>query len=121
MGTNFYYFSEKITNSVFEEGGMHIGKLSAGWVFNFQAYENPKLKTVQDYKEFLKSGVIYNEYEEEVSYRDFWELVEDSLKPDPCDSEPPKSFDNLPEDSIHPINIEEWMDEGCMFTENDFC
>lgn len=123
MGTNFYYFKEKInTEERAVEEGLHIGKLSAGWVFHFQAHK--KLGTVLQYRIFLKKGYIYNEYEEEVSYEDFWRIVEDSLKPDPQDNKPLYSFDNLPEDdktSAYLMGIEEWMDEGYMFTLNDFC
>ena len=104
------------------EAGLHIGKLSGGWVFHFRAYAKPKLKTVQDYREFLKEGVIYNEYDEEIPYEEFWKLVEESLKSDPWDPEPPYSFDNLPDDiSTYIIGVKEWMDEGFMFTLNNFC
>ena len=122
MGTNFYYFTGKIKEGIPAETGLHIGKLSAGWVFHFQAYE--KLRTIPQYKAFLKEGYIYNEYDEEVSYEDFWRIVEDSLKPDPWDNEPPYSFDNLPEGdntSSRLTGIEEWMSSGFMFTKNDFC
>lgn len=122
MGTNFYYFSDQVKATTPVETGRHIGKLSGGWVFHFRAYEKPKLKTVRDYREFLKEGVIYNEYDEEISYEEFWKLVKESLKSDPWDPEPPYSFDNLPDDiSTYIVGIKEWMDEGYMFTENDFC
>ena len=123
MGTNFYHFSDQVGAPTLMETGLHIGKFSGGWVFHFQAYEKPELKTVAQYKEFLKEGVIYNEYNEKVSYKEFWELVESSLKSDPWDPAPPYSFDNLPEDdkiSAHLSGIEEWMNSGFMFTETIF-
>lgn len=123
MGTNYYHFKEKIKEGDFPEGGLHIGKNSAGWVFHFEAHEYPRLKTAQDYQEFLKEGVIYNEYDEEVSYEEFWKIVEESKED--YYGKPPYDFENLPEDgntsSFPLIGIAEWMDEGFMFTANDFC
>ena len=74
MGTNYYLYRSR-AEAELELDGFHIGKNSAGWVFHFEAHEYPTLKTVQDYKEFLKEGFIYNEYDEEVSYKKFWEIV----------------------------------------------
>ena len=121
MGTNFYYFQEQAKDATFVDEGLHIGKLSAGWVFHFEAHINPELKTVEAYREFLKNGVIYDEYNRRITYEEFWKLVESSLEADLGDTEPPHSFDNLPEDSIHLISTEDWMDGGFMFTESNFC
>ena len=90
-------------------------------MFHFQAHSKPLLRTVEEYKEFLKEGVIYNEYDEEVSHEKFWKLVEESLKSDPWDLEPPYSYDNLPEEiSPYEMNKNEYMDSGFMFSIGDF-
>ena len=120
MGNNYYHFQDKVKATTPVEAGLHIGKNSAGWVFNFQAYETPQLKTVDDYRKFLKDGVIYNEYDEEISYEEFWKIVAESLLD--FYGEAPYSLNNLPEDdSVRIIGVEEWMDGGFTFTKNDFC
>lgn len=120
MGTNYYHFPDQVKATTPVEVGLHIGKNSAGWVFNFQAYETPQLKTVDDYRKFLKDGVIYNEYDEEIPYEEFWKIVAESLLD--FYGEAPYSLNNLPEDdSASIVGIEEWMNEGFTFTKNDFC
>ena len=60
MGTNFYAFNERITEGTDLHEGLHIGKNSGGWVFNFQAYSN--LRTAEDFRNFLKDKVIYDKH-----------------------------------------------------------
>ena len=119
MGTNYYWYKEKPVGNFTE--GLHIGKRSAGWVFHFQAHknirQNQNLMSYYDYKEFLKDGYIYNEYEEEIPYADFIKLVEETKEVE--DGEAPWSFENNPESNYH--FCDEWMDSGFMFTKGDFC
>lgn len=96
MSTN-YYFVPNPTNPLAIYGEIHIGKQSAGWVFSFQGYnveggvvraevdrlaglsvqvEIPAfvVKSAEDWKSVLMSGygTIKSEYNEEISYEDFW-------------------------------------------------
>ena len=118
MGTNYYWFPDIIKESTPVDRGLHIGKNSCGWVFQFEAHSNPLLKTVKQYREFLKEGVIYDEYEREISTSEFWEIVEDSKLP--FNGREPYVL----EDPNYPrriLSIIEWEDEGYAFMKGDFC
>lgn len=78
---------------------LHIGKKSGGWEFYFQGYKEqsgvetfsngtslfeiearvPSLSicSVQDWKDFMKvhQGVILNEYGDQLTYEEFWDMV----------------------------------------------
>ena len=99
--------------------GMHIGKRSCGWVFCFQAYEKPKIKTVKQMKKVTFNGFIYDEYGEEFTYQDFWDLVEDTKVPDEDGKKKYVLIDPNYPHQISPFN--EWEDEGFAFTMGDFC
>lgn len=81
MGTNYYTVPRKPS---LHRQVLHIGKASAGWKFVFQGYqindenETLNIKSIQDWKDFIKNNdlVIFNEYNEEVSYDEFFELIE---------------------------------------------
>jgi hypothetical protein len=54
-------------------------------VFIFQGTLN---KTTEQWREYTKNKIIFNEYEDELSYEEFWERVENTkgkctLKEDP--------------------------------------
>ena len=119
MGTNFYWFKKKQKKGSDCTTGLHIGKRSAGWVFHFQAYDDPYLKSFTDYKEFLKKGYIYDEYDEPVSYEEFIELVEETKEPE-IDGKPPWDFNNYPDDSDCYYICDTWMNSGFMFSLGDF-
>jgi hypothetical protein len=87
MGTNYYAIQNKVSlhNRV-----IHIGKSSAGWKFLFQGYQhygNPdgymyddlNINSVDDWKKFLDTDeyVILDEYDKQISYDDFFKLVEE--------------------------------------------
>lgn len=69
---------------------LHIGKSSCGWKFLFQGYENAEgifdeeiyISSVEDWKEYLKNPkiIILDEYDQEISYEDFFNLVEAKQK-----------------------------------------
>lgn len=69
---------------------LHIGKSSAGWKFLFQEVNKYnsfdwelEIHTFEQWKEFLENNneiVILNEYDEEVSVKDFLDLVEKKQK-----------------------------------------
>ena len=71
MGTNFY-IKDKEYDDVCEL--THIGKMSAGWRFNF-AYDN--FKSIEEVREDLKNKMIVDEYGEEYTYEQFMQDVED--------------------------------------------
>ena len=118
MGINFYWFKERVTELADVSDGLHIGKKSAGWVFHFEAHKNPKLRTVKDYEEFLRKGMIYNEYNKEISYKDFWQIVEASKLPYNGRS-PYVLHDN---EKVSDFNefFPSWENEGLAFTEWEF-
>ena len=100
MGTNYY----AVRNRASVEEPIHIGKSSAGWFFNFQSrndtWRDPPVvwNTVEQVKDWLQrytvdssEYVIINEYDEVVSFEDFFEMVEDKQN-DPFNQENPDNF-----------------------------
>ena len=79
MGTNYYLNTDYCPCCGQSKQRLHIGKSSAGWRFNFDGAD---LKTmdINKIKEKLKHGNIENEYGEEFSFDEFWEIVEDKQK-----------------------------------------
>ena len=117
IGTNYYWFEKERKKNQLTEEGLHIGKDSCGWVFNFQVHNSLNLTAVEAYKEFTKKGYIYNEYDELIPYNDFWKIVEDSKLPW-NDGKVPYSYDSPNVDRM--FDVEEYMNEGYMFTNCDF-
>lgn len=115
IGTNYYlhFHRSDIENGI---EGTHIGKNSCGWAFQFEAHSNPSIKTVSDMRSFTKLGFIYDEYDREHTYEDFWKIVEDSKVP--IDGEAPYvlSDPNYPDEPVYG-----YEDEGFAFIEGDFC
>lgn len=119
MGTNFYALKHRIKKSEDLYNGLHIGKNSCGWVFHFQAYHKPNIVRVKQMKKVTFKCFIYDEYGEEYTYEDFWNIVEDSLVPD-VDGRP--NYVLVDPEYPHVISpFVEWEDEGFAFTLSDFC
>jgi len=89
MGTNFYL--QRKVNADGRRQDLHICKISYGWTPSIQGYygndyNEPTLKTWFDWKMFLKNevknneGLIFNEYDELISYSDFIKKIEDWQK-----------------------------------------
>lgn len=86
MGTNYYAVKKKPTI----REPLHIGKSSAGWKFLFQEVnkyndfdEDLEIHTYKQWKDFLENNdeiVILNEYDEEISVKEFLQLVEKKQK-----------------------------------------
>lgn len=85
MGTNYYAVEKKFS---LHRNIIHIGKSSAGWKFLFHGYQNYEyawdkspinLNSLEDWKKFLmnKEYGILDEYDEEISYEDFFKKVEE--------------------------------------------
>ena len=100
MGTNYY----AVRNRPTVETPHHIGKSSAGWLFNFQeqndSWTEPHIvwNTWPQVKDWLKKYtvdtheyVIMNEYDEKVSYDYFVHLVEAKQR-DPFCRDNPDNF-----------------------------
>lgn len=118
IGTNYYLCYKRGSDAENIDSGLHIGKNSAGWVFNFQAHYKPEIKTVRTWKKLTRAGFIYNEYGVELTYEEFWtDIVEGSKKKyygrDPYVLEDPEN----PEPHLFGC----WEDEGFAFSEGDFC
>ena len=86
MGTNYYAVRNRPTT----DDPIHIGKCSGGWLFLFQAQNNPyndppvMWYTYEQVKEWLKKYtvdskdyVIIDEYDVIISFDDFFKLVEE--------------------------------------------
>ena len=91
MGTNYYAIEKK--PSLYKKP-IHIGKSSCGWKFLFRGYQDYNLEdfacdyrgsttininSIDEWKDYLKSDkvIILDEYDQEISYDDFFKLVED--------------------------------------------
>ena len=116
MGTNFYAFEEKRKRKQDPSEGLHIGKLSYGWVFHFQVHSNKGLISYYQWQQFTKDKYIYDEYSRLISYKKFWEMVEASKET--VDGLAPLDFDTSGDSKMPGIN--EYMNNGFMFTECDF-
>ena len=121
MGCNYYAFDEEMKETEFCENGLHIGKNSWGWVFHFEAHSKPELKTVEQYREYLKDKFIYDEYDRLVFYDEFWEMVEETKEPMPDGREKYVLRDPTEEPSFITSELPMWEDEGFGFTEWEFC
>ena len=105
MGTNYYAVERRVT---LNRRILHIGKSSAGWKFAFRGYLNKDdivIKSVEDWKEFLKGDyAILDEYDREISYDDFFKMVEEKQK------------ENNPDNFTTDVNV-----GGYRFWFEDFC
>ncbi len=75
MGTNYYIKTKKCPTCGHKPEGLHIGKSSAGWKFLFQLYRD-FYSNIETLKKFLKGKQIENEYDEPISKKQFWKMVE---------------------------------------------
>lgn len=80
MGTNYYTDIDTCSKCGRCEESIHLGKSSMGWWFHFNLNGERFYKNVPEMQEWLKGKKIYNEYSEEVSYEDFWKMVERKQK-----------------------------------------
>jgi hypothetical protein len=99
MGTNYYLRKNICDKCEHAKEELHIGKSSRGWFFAFQAHDKPYIYSVKDWERELKTGRIFNEYGEEVSSEDFWEIVKRKKK------EPHNHALECP-------SVDDWVDEN---------
>lgn len=96
MGINYYAVKNRPTIC----GPIHIGKESAGWMFLFREYDEFWIEppivwhSFDDVKKWLdtyvgekKTYIIMNEYDEQVSLQDFYEMVDMKQKRDSDNSD----------------------------------
>ena len=83
MGSNFYLYTNFCPTCGHPRKVYHIGKNSWGWVFHFQEIHgfHVPVTNLEDMKTFTKQGIIKDEYDNEVSYDEFWEMVEETKEP----------------------------------------
>lgn len=81
MGTNYYVDSEGDCPNCTRTHvcQVHLGKSSMGWKFCF-ALHKELYSNIEELKEWLKGREIRNEYDEPVTYKDFWAMVEAKQK-----------------------------------------
>lgn len=117
MGTNYYV----VKNGPSVQEPVHIGKSSAGWLFNVQAqndkwHEPPVIwNTFDQVKAWLKANtvdstdyVIIDEYDAIIPFDDFVELVERKQNDPFC----PENKDNF----SYARNV-----NGYRYSEEEFC
>lgn len=75
MGTN-YYTRRNICEHCDRHNEIHLGKSSGGWQFSFQYNGGEYYKSVPEMKAWLEDKQIWNEYGEEVTREQFWEMVD---------------------------------------------
>ncbi len=75
MGTNYYAYGEECSHCGHAKGPYHIGKSSMGWKFLFR-YDEDFIIGPESAKWATRNFKIRNEYGDEVSHEEFWELVE---------------------------------------------
>lgn len=96
-------YSSKLQEALNEFQEIHIGKSSYGWQFlfdhnNWKYYDKTKDSINQFISdELLKGGQFVNEYDEEVTLKDFWDIVESKK-------------DGLTLKSAYEKELEEWRD-----------
>ncbi len=76
MGTN-YYVKKDTCDTCGRHEEIHLGKSSWGWQFSFQYNGGQFYKNIREMKKWLKDKRIKNEYNEEVTYEEFWKMVKD--------------------------------------------
>lgn len=119
MGTN-YYCSNKFSKKKKNNNGLHIGKRSCGWTFNFRAHPDINLVSSKDWLNFLYTYpqyTIFDEYFTVISYNMFKDLVNQSLL------DPYNQYLWCLKNSTHSTREEtDWLDDyGFCFTSVDFC
>lgn len=79
MGTN-YYTTLNNCDKCARYDQIHLGKSSGGWQFSFQYNGGKFYKNIPEMKKWLKGKEIKDEYDDIISYKDFWKMVEEKQK-----------------------------------------
>ena len=121
MGTNYYAGVDACEHYGRSDERLHIGKSSGGWVFCFEAHDDPDLATTAAWREHLaRADVrICDEYGEALTVEAFWARVERTKEPW-RDGKPPwtgESYDAA-QGYTEPwmrMGDREYLDEGYRF------
>ena len=76
MGTNYYI--RKTCEHCGRYDEIHIGKSSMGWRFLFR--KSPFINTVAEAVYLTCSYPIYDEYDNRITAKDFWDMVQEKQK-----------------------------------------
>lgn len=81
MSTNYYLHRDFCKCCGKPKDILHIGQSSAGWRFLFNYQDG--LKKYEDLNSFLDTGIIYDEYDNRISKKEFLQKIEDKQKSAP--------------------------------------
>lgn len=81
MGTNYYLHSKPRPHCGRSDDRRHIGKSSSGWCFSLRVYPEDNIHDLDDWRELLKTGEIWDEYGDRVSIDDMLERIEKRAHP----------------------------------------
>jgi hypothetical protein len=90
MGTNYYIATNKCDCCKRYDRKYHIGKSSYGWAFSFQGYEDEKLTSWNQWKEYIKTinnstdsnrEYIIDEYGDIIECDEFITMIETVKSP----------------------------------------
>ena len=119
MGTNYYAVLNKCASCKRHEQ-LHIGKRSGGWMFSFRGHTDsqPVLRSSEDWRLFLQDKTVMNEYGEELSPAEFWQIV--TATKDSWAGKPPLNHFDYCNQRGYPT-LDQWKDpEGWSFSETEF-
>lgn len=74
MGTNYYLHTDFCPCCGKPKKEIHLGKCSVGW--KFLIHKTKKTSNYKDFCNFIKTGIIKDEYGEEWTTEDFLDLVD---------------------------------------------
>ena len=77
MGTNYYAKINICPTCKRPEETIHLGKSSGGWKFMFQLNGCKFYKNIKEMRKWLADKTIENEYGEQVSHLEFWDMAKD--------------------------------------------
>ena len=80
MGTNYYIKENICPLCKRADKEIHLGKSSSGWRFMFNYNKGRYYKDIKEMQKWLADKRIEDEYGEEVSHLDFWDMVQDKQK-----------------------------------------
>ena len=82
MGTNYFVKTGKMTTVTCNYGcqhqieeELHIGKYAWGWKFCLHIIPEKGIYELNDWKPLFKSGLIFDEYKNQISYEDMIKLI----------------------------------------------
>ncbi len=88
MGTNYYHHKGPLEFSGERINGRHIGKSSWGWCFSLRVYPEDGINDLDDWRELLKTGEIWNEYGDKVPADDMLKIIAERKHPIGWDEHP---------------------------------